>query len=99
MIPIETLSIDTFAPLQGSGFTLKSEDLLIDLSLHEVRKLGHKREEALRDPFSLHFRGPQGLRLPQGIYGMTCDSLGEIELFITQIADGAQGSEFEAVFT
>ncbi len=99
MIPLETVSLDTFAPLQGAGFTLKSEDLAVELNLHVVRKLGHKREESLRDPFSLIFKGPQGLRLPQGIYGMTCDSLGEIELFITQIADGAQGSEFEAVFT
>jgi len=39
------------------------------------------------------------LRLPQGIRGLTCEGLGEIELFITQVADGPQGAEFEAIFT
>ncbi len=99
MIPLETVSIDTFAPLEGGGFTLKSKDLLIDLSLHEVRNLGQKRADALRDPFSLVFRGSHGLRLPQGSYVMACDSLGEMEIFITQIADRPEGSEFEAIFT
>jgi hypothetical protein len=37
--------------------------------------------------------------MPQGIYRLKNDTLGELEIFITQLADGAQGSEFEAVFT
>jgi hypothetical protein len=52
-----------------------------------------------RDPFSVIFTGPQGLRVPQGTYQFECETLGEIGMFITQVADGANGSEFEAIFT
>ncbi len=99
MISLDSVSFDTFIALQGQSFTVRTGELLLELSLHEVRKLGHKRAEALRDPFCLLFRAARGLRLAQGTYVMACDSLGEIELFITQVADGVQGSEFEAIFT
>jgi hypothetical protein len=69
------------------------------LTLHDAKLLGPRRTEALRDPFSLLFRGPQRLRLPQGIYRMKNESLGELEMSITQEGDGAKGSEFEAIFT
>jgi hypothetical protein len=99
MIPLESVSHDTFAPLIGQAFTATTADGQVDLSLAGAKLLGHKRDEATRNPFSLTFRGPQGLRLPQGTYHFTCGALGEIEFFITQVADGAKGSEFEAIFT
>lgn len=96
MIPLESVDYDTFAPHTGAAFTTPSG---VMLHLKSVSKLGHRRVDAARDPFSLTFGGAQGLRLPQGIYHFMCGPLGEIELFITQVADGSQGSEFEAVFT
>ncbi len=95
MIALETLQHSSFAPLLGQAFTLQAGHELV---LHETTLLGHRRLEALRDPFSLTFRGPQGLRLPQGIYPFSHPSLGEMEIFIAQTADGPKGSEFEAVF-
>jgi hypothetical protein len=99
MIPLETVSHETFAPLIDEAFIASTSAGQIELHLTEVKRLGHRRKEATRDPFSLTFRGPQSLRLPQGTYPFTCGELGEIEFFITQVADGAKGSEFEAVFT
>ncbi|MES2659179.1 MAG: hypothetical protein V4689_11225 [Verrucomicrobiota bacterium] len=99
MIPLEGVRFDAFAPLDGHVFLSVIGDVLIELRLHDVRKLGHKRTDAARDPFSLTFRGWHGLRLPQGTCGFSCESLGEIEFFITQVGDGARGSEFEAIFT
>lgn len=99
MIPLEAVDHDTFAPLTGHTFTGKNGSDPINLLLESVRKLGHRRPDALRDPFSLIFRGPPNLRLAQGIYALACKELGEIEIFITQVADGPGGSEFEAVFT
>ncbi len=96
MIPLESVDYDTFAPRIGETFISPPA---LELRLETVRKLGERRSGALRDPFSLTFRGAPGLRLPQGIRGFTCEGLGEIELFITQVADGPQGAEFEAVFT
>lgn len=99
MIPLESVSHETFAPVIGQSFTVTTADGKVGLSLTEVKLLGHKRDESARDPFSLTFRGPQGLRLAQGTYQFTCGALGEIGFFITQVADGAKGSEFEAIFT
>ena len=95
MLPLEPLTCDQFTPLIGQVFQSGG----VALTLHAVKVLGHKREEAAREPFSLLFRGPQGLRVGQGTYQLSNPSLGELEIFITQVADGPQGSEFEAVFT
>lgn len=99
MIALETVEYSTFAPFEDHDFKISTDATPIVLRLSSAKKLGHRRADAARDPFSLAFRGPQGLRLPQRIYHFTCEGFGEIELFITQVADGAQGSEFEAVFT
>ena len=95
MLPLNRLTCETFTALAGQVFTSGE----VSLTLHTVKKLGNKHQEALRDPFSLLFRGPQGLRLGQGIYRLTNKSLGELEVFITQVADGPKVSEFEAIFT
>lgn len=99
MIPLISVDHDTFAPLTGHVFFMTTASGRLEIQLSDVKKLGHRRADAVRDPFSLTFRGPQGLRLAQGTYLLACEGLGEIELFITQVADGPQGSEFEAIFT
>jgi hypothetical protein len=97
MIPLDTLQHSSFAPLLGQAFILHAGHE-VEMVLHAATVLGHRRLEALRDPFSLTFHGRQGLRLPQGIYRFSHPSLGELEIFIAQAADGPKGSEFEAVF-
>ena len=99
MIPLESVDHDTFVPLTGHVFFTTTASGRLEIQLNDVKKLGHRRAGAARDPFSLTFRGPQGLRVPQGICRFACEGFGEIELFITQVADGPQGSEFEAIFT
>jgi hypothetical protein len=98
-LPLESLDHETFAPLTGEIFTIAVGDGTVELRLAEVKKLGHRRAEATRDPFSVSFTGAQGMRLPQGIYQFSNASLGVIEMFIAQVGDGAKGSEFEAIFT
>lgn len=98
-LPLESVARETFAPFIGRSFIVTAGDARIEMELSEVKALGHKRPDAPRDPFSLTFRGAPGLRLPQGIYHMSCEGLGEIEPFITQNAGGSGGSEFEAIFT
>ena len=99
MLSLESVDHETFAPLTGHAFITQAGGGRVELQLEAVQILGHRRDDAVREPFSLTFRGPPGLRLPQGIYAFGCEALGEIELFITQVADGPQGSEFEAIFT
>jgi hypothetical protein len=95
MISLDEVQLETFAPFVGSAFTTEG----VSLELSEVKAFKHRREDAVREPFSLLFRGLQGLRLPQGTYRFECEGLGEMEIFITQVADGAKGAEFEAVFS
>jgi len=99
MIPLESVDYYTFFPLIGRTFSSGGGEGRVELVLRVVEKLGHRRADAARDPFSLIFLGPQGLRVPQGTYLLECEGLGEIGLFITQVADGVKGSEFEAIFT
>lgn len=102
MISLDAVGPDTFAPLIGQPFQLASgagARVQAELALAEVKRLGHRRADAPRDPFSLLFRGLPGLHLPQGIHRLEHASLGALEIFITQIGDGPQGSLFEAVFT
>ena len=95
MIPLDQLTHSHFEPLIGQVFLCGE----ISLTLSAAKLLGHKRPEIAREPFSLLFRGCQGMRAPQGIYQLKNETLGEREIFITQLADEPQGSEFEAVFT
>ncbi len=99
MTPLESLEHDTFAPLVGQRFTLASPIGLLELQLNAVCKLGQRHAGATREPFSLVFRGQHGLRLPQGVYRFGHASLGELEIFITQLADQSSGADFEAIFT
>ncbi len=46
----------------------------------------------------LTFRGPAPLRLSQGIYKMNNATVGEMEVFLVQIAADETSSTFEAVF-
>jgi len=96
---LEDLSAASLERHIGSEFTVESGDVVVSLRLDSVRLLGHRRPDATRDPFSLVFLGPQGLRLPQGICQFRREGFGVAGIFITQTGDGARGSEFEAVFT
>jgi hypothetical protein len=96
---LESLDHETFAPLAGHVFSIATAGGPLELHLHAVSHLGQGRAEATREPFALVFRGQHGLRLPQGIYRFENASLGEIEMFITQLADDPQGADFEAIFT
>lgn len=99
-IALDTVDCSTFTPLLGHDFlTTTVAGARVALQLSAAQILGHQRPDASREPFALGLRGPTGLRLPQGTYHFACAALGEIEFFITQVADGAQGSEFEAIFT
>jgi hypothetical protein len=99
MIPLESLEHDTFAPLVGQNFTLVTAGGPLELQLNAACKLGQRHAGATREPFSLVFRGEHGLRLPQGVYRFGHASLGEVEIFITQLADQPSGADFEAIFT
>jgi hypothetical protein len=97
MLDLAEVRCEKFAACLDQDFELVFQDGTLPLKLSEARPLG-VRPESLREPFALAFVGRAGLTLPQGIYKMRNATLGEMEIFLVQVAVDQTGSTFEAVF-
>lgn len=67
----------------------------IELELVELKE-GSSNSRV--EQFALVFRGSNRLVLPQQIYQLLHDRLGEFELFLVPLGRDAHGSYYEAVF-
>jgi hypothetical protein len=98
MLDLAEVRCEQFAACLNQDFAIVFSDGALLLQLSEVRPLG-VRPESLREPFALTFLGQAGLRLPQRIYKVRNATLGEMEIFLVQVAaDQTSSSTFEAVF-
>jgi hypothetical protein len=95
---LERLSLNDFEPLVGSPFTMHLGEQTVELTLVTVEGHGEARDGG-RAPFSLLFRGPQGLLAEQRIYRLEHETLGALEVFVVPVQPDADGSLFEIVFT
>jgi hypothetical protein len=93
---LESVSMESFAPLQGSGFGLQHGHDTLELQLEGVRALsgGFKRQG-----FALLFRGPVAPLLAQETYPITHPNLGTLEIFIVPVGLEPSGALYEAIFT
>ena len=85
----------TFAGRIGEPFVLSNAAFPnISVELDEaidLRQTGLKIPEHIRqEPFQLTFRGPREPMLPQGLYTLSHETLGEIDLFV--IPGGPEGN-------
>ena len=97
MLDLAEVRYEQFAACLNQDFEIVFPDGALVLKLSEARSLG-KRPESIREPFALAFLAPRPLRLPQGTYKMRNATLGEMEIFLVQIAADQTSSTFEAVF-
>jgi hypothetical protein len=97
MLDLATARCEQFAPCLNQDFQIVFTDGTLAVKLSDARPRTPP-EGTTRDPFTLTFRGPPQLRLPQAIYRLTNAQLGEMEIFLVQIAADANSSTFEAVF-
>jgi hypothetical protein len=97
MLDLAKVQCADFTACLNQDFQIVFTDGALAVKLTEARARTAP-EGALRDPFTLTFRGPPALRLPQRIYQMTNPQLGEMEIFLVQIAADETSSTFEAVF-
>jgi hypothetical protein len=97
MLDLATVRCEEFAACLDQDFEIVFTDGTLPLKLSEARPLG-VRPESIREPFALTFVAARPLRLPQGIYKMRHAALGEMEIFLVQVAADQSGSSFEAVF-
>ena len=93
MLDLAKAQCADFAPCLNQEFQIVFTDgaLTVRLSSASPRTAP---EGALRDPFTLTFRGAPELRLPQGIYRLNNALLGEMEIFLVQIAAYQTSSTF-----
>ena len=102
---LEELELSRFEGFVGQSFDLALEDAdPVALELIEAGPVGElsaqqAAERGKRQPFSLVFRGPAELLLPQAIRTLRHAELGELAVFLVQLNQDEGGSVFEAVFT
>ncbi|MEM5775860.1 MAG: hypothetical protein AAGU05_12735 [Anaerolineaceae bacterium] len=84
-----------FACLHEHFSALNVQPQPVDLELVEVSPL---RVSGRQSGFSILFRGPADLPLPQYTYTLRHATLGEMDLFLVPVGRKAGGYEYEAVF-
>lgn len=97
---LDRLTVDDFAPWVGERFSLDTGGALVAAELAWARAVGERppAASARRWTFSLGFRTPPEVRLPQRIYGVVHPALGRLELFLVPVQPDAEGNLYEAVF-
>jgi hypothetical protein len=97
MLDLAKVQCAEFAACVNQDFEIATSGAPLILQLFEARPR-EAQPGITREPFTLTFRGAPELRLPQGIYKMSNGALGEMEIFLVQIAADQTSSTFEAVF-
>jgi hypothetical protein len=98
---LDTIRAEDFLPLVGTVFQLQNSGTMVPLTLQKVTshaRFQHPPTQA-RIPFSVEFQSPPGVPMPQRIYRLNHQTLGELDLFLVPIRRDATGScGYEAVF-
>lgn len=99
----QTLNHSDFSAYLHQDFQVQAEghDLTIELVEATLLNFASSSPNPLmrRSPFSLVFRGPLDLRLPQKIYHLQHDVLGAMDIFLVPVARRADGMCYEAIFS
>lgn len=99
---VATLTEAEFSKHVNTKFRLNAntaDGSQIQLKLSEVKGYAKKAEEhSGMERFSAFFDGPGEVQLPQGIYSLSHDQMGEFEIFLVPIARDERGFRYEAVF-
>jgi len=96
---LDKLNSSDFAPYLHQKFLIHlGEAAPREAELLQVTELGAAGPHSQRRPFSIILRGPRDRRLPQMIYKVQHEKLGEMEIFLVPVAVDENGYHYEAVF-
>jgi len=96
---LDRFTMSSFAPHLGETFKVRiAPEHVLDMELVEARPLGATAPPG-REAFALLFKGPATMILPQRIYRIEHDAVGEHDLFIVPIGPGRGGLLYEVIFT
>ena len=94
-----TLTEEEFSKHRGTKFRVKLDAQEIELDLAEVKGYpADTNEQGGMERFSVFFTGPRDAFLPQNLYPLEHEHMGEFELFLVPISANNQGFRYEAVF-
>ena len=97
------LSAALFEPLVNQNFRLTLGGETIEAELMQVSGLTGDTKREDRSPFSLLFRGPEGVSFEQQILTVAHDDIGEHAIFLVPLGPDVKrddpGMLYEAVFT
>ena len=100
---VETFTVETFSGHLGDTFRVYPGDSSpLDVELISATGLGEgagRGASGRRQPFSIVFRGPGDVPLPQRIYPMEHDRIGSFDLFLVPIGPDEKGLRYEVIFT
>jgi hypothetical protein len=104
---LNELTFERAKALEGTLFQVEAPDgTSLPMRLDEVLpfETPQRRRRAAeparkREPFSLYFVGPVDPVLPQAMYTFRSEALTLKTMFIVPIAQNADGTDYEAVFT
>ncbi len=100
---LESFTIHTFSGHVGSKFRVYPDGPeSLEVELISATGLGGSAGEETpgrRQPFSIVFRGPGEILLPQRIYRMEHEEIGAFDLFLVPIGPDEKGLRYEAIFT
>jgi hypothetical protein len=103
-VELADVTLETFEPQLGTTFELEVSDAegarhVLGLELSEAASSPAPPGDRGRPPFTLLFRGPADLLLPQATYALAHAELGTVEIFIVPIGHSVDGVDYQAVFT
>jgi len=92
----ELLKMDDFAKHLNTRFTMHvGEADALELELVSTRQLSLSDEH---DEYSLIFLGPDNSPVAQGIYRLTHEAMGALDIFLVPIKKDEKGVTYEAIF-
>jgi hypothetical protein len=94
-----SLTEQEFAKHVGTKFQLSLDQQAIELKLSEVKGYpAGPNEHGGMERFSVFFEGPSDPRLPQAVYRLTHEQMGDFDIFLVPLAKAGEGFRYEAVF-
>ena len=94
---LESFTVHMFSGHVGETFHVRP-DASDPLEVELVSATGLGEERARGRPFSIVFRGPGDVVLPQSIYRMEHAEIGAFDIFLVPIGPDEAGMRYEAVF-
>ncbi len=94
-----SLTEKEFSRHVGTKFHVKADDREIELELSQVKGYTSQAiEQGGMERFSVFFAGPGDPFLPQKVYSLKHERMGEFDIFLVPVAGDEMGYRYEAVF-